>query len=100
MKVILAPLSISDLRAIGDHIALSDPVRAATFIEELFDAALDLAQMPNRFPLVEGRRDMRHRTVGKYLIFYRVDAASVDVARILHGARDYHSLLDIAPGAD
>lgn len=43
---------------------------------------------------------MRHRTVGKYLIFYRVDAASVDVARILHGARDYHSLLDIGPGAD
>jgi len=31
----------------------------------------------------------------KYLIFYRTDSNAIEVIRILHAARDYHSLFDI-----
>ena len=100
MKVILAPRAIDDLQTIGDWIARDDPVRALTFVEELFDAAQALSEMPSRFPLVVGLPGVRRRVFGKYLIFYRVHANNIDVARILHGARDYDSVLALEPSDD
>ena len=36
---------------------------------------------------------VRHRVVGNYLIFYRVDPARVAILHVLHGAMDYAGLL-------
>ena len=84
-----------DLEAIGDRIARDNPARALTFVAELRDACLWLADFPERFPLVPRyeRHQVRHRVHGNYLIFYRVAAEQVVVLHVLHGAMDYAGLL-------
>jgi plasmid stabilization system protein ParE len=84
-----------DLESIGDWIARDNPERAATFVTELLDACLGLAQFPERFPLVPRyeRHGVRHRVHGDYLIFYRVDPDKAVVLHVLHGAVDYAGLL-------
>jgi plasmid stabilization system protein ParE len=84
-----------ELEAIGDHIALDNPARALSFILELRQACLGLADFPERFPLVPGyeAEGVRHRVQGNYLIFYRAGAEAVDVLHILHGAMDYAGIL-------
>ena len=84
-----------DLENIGDRIALSDPVKAASFVREPRASCLGLGRFPKRFPLVaryEGS-GVRHRVHGNYLIFYRVADERVVVIHILHGAMDYAPLL-------
>jgi plasmid stabilization system protein ParE len=39
------------------------------------------------------RSAIRRRPFGRFLIFYRVDQGAIEVIHILHGARDYESLL-------
>jgi toxin ParE1/3/4 len=91
MKVIITPRAKSDLEAISEYIAVENPARAATFVDELVDRCLTLSEKPERFPLAErleaaGVRKLSH---GSYLIFYRVYPDRVTVSRILHAATDY-----------
>jgi len=84
-----------DLEAIGDYIALDNPIRAISFLQELRAKCLTLAEMPERFPLVpryEAQR-VRRRGHGNYLIFCRIDAEKAVVIHILHGAQDYSAIL-------
>ncbi len=84
-----------DLEAIGDFIALDDPVRALGFISELREKCLTLAELPERFPLVARfeAQAVRRRVHGNYLIFYRIEQEQVAVLHILHGAQDYSATL-------
>jgi plasmid stabilization system protein ParE len=84
-----------DLEAIGDYIALDDPVRAIGFISELREKCLTLAELPDRFPLVARfeAQGVRRRVHGNYLIFYRIEREQVIVLHILHGAQDYGATL-------
>jgi toxin ParE1/3/4 len=84
-----------DLEAIGDYIARDNPERALSFIRELRGKCLDLADFPDRHPLVPRYETLgvRHRVHGNYLIFYRADAGGVTVIHILHGAMDYAAIL-------
>ena len=84
-----------DLEAIGDYIAGDNPARALSFMLELRDACLGLAEFPERFPLVPRYQaeGVRHRVHGNYLIFYRVGGEAVDVLHILHGAMDHAEIL-------
>ncbi|WP_176943578.1 type II toxin-antitoxin system RelE/ParE family toxin [Sphingomonas sp. YR710] len=86
MKVRLTSEAWHDILAIGDHIAMDNPVRARTFMRELRSKAHDLADMPYAFPLVPRfeRYGIRRRAHGPYLIFYIVEEANVAVLRILH----------------
>jgi plasmid stabilization system protein ParE len=80
-----------DLEQIGDTIAQDNPARALSFVLELRDKCLSLADMPYGFALVPRyeRHGIRRRVHGNYLIFYRIDADRVTVVHVLHGARDY-----------
>lgn len=52
--------------------------------------------MPQRgYPLVPRyeRFGVRRRPFGRFLIFYRIGEDRIEVIHILHGARDYESLL-------
>jgi len=95
MKVIFAPAAKLDLLNIGEQIRPQNPSRAISFVDELIDHCLTLADLPRRHPLVpryeqEGIRRCAH---GNYLIFYRVRTDAVDIVHILHGAMDYESML-------
>ena len=100
MRVVFSDAAKADLTEIGDYIARDNPRRALAFVRGLRAAALQLSVMPNAFPLVPGSRHhgIRRRVIGRYLIFYRVDADRIAILRVLHGARDYERLL--FPDAD
>ncbi|HIC7210145.1 type II toxin-antitoxin system RelE/ParE family toxin [Burkholderia stabilis] len=98
MSVRLSDFAIAELEAIADFIARDNPQRAVTFVREIRDKCLGLAGMPLAFPLVPRfeRHGVRHRVYGNYQIFYRVvgdPPARIDILHILHGARDYASIL-------
>ncbi|MDT0510162.1 type II toxin-antitoxin system RelE/ParE family toxin [Novosphingobium sp. MMS21-SN21R] len=84
-----------DLEAIGDYIARDNPGRAISFLRELREQCLGLAEMPQRFPLVHRyeAEGVRQRGHGNYLIFYRVEVEKIVIIHILHGAQDYRAIL-------
>ncbi|ALM54289.1 type II toxin-antitoxin system RelE/ParE family toxin [Halomonas huangheensis] len=85
----------SDLEQLGDYIAQDNPSRALSFVLELHDKCLSLADAPLGFPLVARfeHHGIRRRPHGNYLIFYRIDAERVNVVHILHGSMEYTHLL-------
>lgn len=96
MIVVLTAEAEQDLDAIASHIARDNPPRALTFLQEIRDQCLGLATMPERFPLVPryAAHGIRKRSHGNYLIFYRAEHDRIVIVHILHGARDYLSILD------
>ena len=95
MKVSFADPAEADLEAIGSWIAEDDPIGAAAFLAQLRDRCLSLSDKPNRFPVAfhSGRNVVRKLVHRGYLIFYRVVEDRVEIVHILHGARDWASLL-------
>jgi len=94
MQVVFAHAAETDLKAIVDHIAQDNPSRALSFVLELRESCVGLAELP--FGYAVARRlsgsDIRRRVHGNYLIFYRVQDKRIEVLRILHGAMDYERL--------
>lgn len=95
MKVLITAEAERDLERIVDYIAQDNPPRALSFIEELRDKCLGLADTPLAFPLVARyeRFGVRRRVHGNYLIFYRADVSEIVILHILHGAMDYAGIL-------
>jgi plasmid stabilization system protein ParE len=95
MKVVLSRAAQADLREIAYYIARDNKIRAISFVQELQAKAQDTGRIPRAFPLVPRyeHHDIRRRPSGAYLIFYRIEDNRVAIVRILHGARDYETLL-------
>lgn len=95
MIVHLSAEAEEDLERIADYIALDNPARAISFLQELRGKCLALADMPERFPLVPRYEasGVRRRGHGNYLIFYRVESEKVVIVHVLHGAQDYSAIL-------
>ncbi|WP_417484736.1 type II toxin-antitoxin system RelE/ParE family toxin [Maricaulis salignorans] len=88
MKVEFAPLAQADLREIAGFIALDNPARADTFIDEIIDRCLALADFPEAAP----QRDdigpgIRALSFKQYLILYRAAQSKVRIERVQHGNR-------------
>lgn len=91
MKVVWAEAAENDLVEIGAYIKKDNPSRAASFIDEIIEAGEGIADMPRAFALVprlEGK-GIRKRAFGRYLILYRIEAESIHILHVAHGARDY-----------
>jgi plasmid stabilization system protein ParE len=95
MIVVISAAAEADLEGIGDWIAEDSPNRAVSFVREMRERCLSLANFPTMFPLVPRYEHMgfRRRPYGDYLIFYRVGEDVIDIVRIIHGARDYETIL-------
>lgn len=95
MIVELTAAAEADLESIGDHIARDNPARALSFVRELARSCVDLADMPEAWPVVPRyeRYGIRRRVHGRYLIFYRIGADKVTVLHILNGAMDVEAIL-------
>jgi len=93
--VTIAPLARTDLTAIGDYIAQDNPQNARDWVAKLETAIQSLSNMPMRFPARGNLRPgLRVVPLGNYLIFFRVKATTVEVVRVIHGARDIDKALD------
>ena len=83
------------MRAVARWIGIDNPSRATSFSSELRRACLTLARHPARYPVVieAGRNAVRKRVHGQYLILYRILEKEVEILRIVHGARDWATIL-------
>lgn len=85
----------SDLEGIWFYIAQDDPAAADKFIQAVVSRFSKLAALPEL-----GRRReelsprLRSFPVGRYVIFYRPMENGIEIARVLHGARDLPPLFD------
>lgn len=92
MNVQITTEAEDDLERIGDYIAQDNPRRALSFIAELRDKCIGLAEMYEAFPLVP-RYGLRRRVHGNYVIFYKVETDRIVVIHVLNGAMDYSAIL-------
>lgn len=87
----------ADLLSIVDYIAEDSP-RAADKILDRFEKAigrLELSPFAGKAPNDDGLRKRNYRMliVGKYLVFYKIKETTIEIQRIIHGARDYKHFL-------
>jgi toxin ParE1/3/4 len=83
-----------DLREIGDYLGQ----RSEAAAEKVLTTILDRARLHANLPLMGRLRDelsagLRSFVVAPYVIFYRPIADTIEVLRILHGARDIESIM-------
>jgi toxin ParE1/3/4 len=78
-----------DYGQIWDHVAAANPAAADELLRQ-FDAAIALlSDHPRAGPLrPELRPRLRSYPVGNYLIFYYPIRGGIELARVIHGARD------------
>jgi toxin ParE1/3/4 len=95
MKVLITAEAEADLEAIGDHIALDNPARALSFVRELYQLCLGIAEMPQAWAVVPRfeHHGIRRRVHGRYLIFYQISAGHITILHILNGAMDVEAIL-------
>jgi toxin ParE1/3/4 len=95
-RVSLSPAAREDLIAIWEFIA-RDNLGAATRVVDEFQQAFDqLTQMPEMGHRLEdlAPEPFRFWTVRAYVTVYRPRDGGIEVARIIHGARDLPSVLN------
>jgi len=97
-RAIFAPLAERDLDEILVYIAERNAAAALQLVRKLRRKCDDLAEFPHMGrarPEFRGG-DLRSFPVGNYLIFYRPVETGIEVARVLHGARDLESILNVS----
>lgn len=91
------PLAERDLFGILDFIARDRPHGVQAFIDRLDRAIGRLARFPRSGPRPNGSRlrrlGYRMLVVDNYLVFYVILGRTVQIRRVLHGARRYEFLL-------
>lgn len=90
----ILPTAISDIRSVSRHIAQDNPRAAKLWALAIKEKCRRIGRAPGigtARPEVDPA--LRLFPVGKYLIFYRHTGPDVEIIRVLHGARDWHSLL-------
>jgi toxin ParE1/3/4 len=93
MRVRFSPAAEADLVEIKSFIARDKPLAAARLLRSIRGR---ISETIARFPELGQSCDdlipgLRRFPIGNYVIFYRV-TDRVEIARILHGARDIESL--------
>ena len=90
----LSHLADGDLDSIRDYIRADNPAAADGMVERIFETLELLASNPE---MGQRRDDLRERlrafTVRPYAILYYPSADGIHVARIVHGARDFPTML-------
>lgn len=82
-----------DLDGLWDYIAQDNVDAADRFIELLYDKFALLASNPRiGRPCDDLRPGLFRFPVGNYVIFYRVAPRHIEIARIVHGARNIQAL--------
>jgi toxin ParE1/3/4 len=94
MKIRRLPSAIRDLDDIWFHIALDDEAAATRLVDRITRSVARLGDYPLRGPpRPDIAPDAHSLTVGNYLVLYRLGEDSVDIVRVLHGAREITGLL-------
>ena len=83
----------NDLIEIFDYIKQDKPTAAATYLERFDESILQLASNPfiGMVPKDGRLKKLGYRilVVDKYLVFYIIKSKTVQIRRVIHGARQY-----------
>lgn len=99
LRINRAARAIADVADIWDFIS-DDSIVAADRVLDRLDSALDiLADMPMMGrPRPDLGNGLRSLAVGYYIIYYVPTDSTVEIVRVLHGARDVEALFRDNPG--
>ena len=87
-------LAEEDLIDIWRTIAEDDPDAADRILDRIDIACLHLTEHPHMGPArPDLRPGLRYRPVGNYLVLYRVLADTLEIVRVIHGARHLPDLI-------
>jgi toxin ParE1/3/4 len=93
-RLVFTPLAETDLLGILEYIAEHHPLTAMKVVERIRDICGKLRQFPEMGqPRPEFAGSLRSFPIQRWVIFYRVAGDTVEVHRVLDGARDLDSLL-------
>ena len=102
LDIDVKPRALADVDLIVAHIAADNPAAASRFYSAVASTWQRLADSPQlgerkRFKSVELEGVRIWRVVGfhNYVVVYRPLDNRIEVLRVLHGARDWESLVDI-----
>ncbi len=91
------PTAENDLDDIFDYIMMDNPSAAVSMLEKFNRSISQLAFNPELgvAPKDDRLKKLGYRMliIGKYLVFYVVKANTVQIRKIIHGARQYSFLL-------
>jgi toxin ParE1/3/4 len=91
----ITPRATLDLIEIWNYIADDSLQNADRFIDELDDTIQKLSRHPE---MGRKREELAHQMRSfpyqRYVIFYKEDSHSVEIVRVLHGARDADSAFE------
>ena len=91
----IGPRAYEDLIEIWSYIADDSVTNADAFIDRLYETMESLGRNPGagrqRQELAPGIQSF---PFGRYLIFYRALTNSVEIVRVLHGARDVENIFE------
>jgi toxin ParE1/3/4 len=83
-----------DVLDIWQYIAADNPDAADRIIDQFTATYGSLARSPRiGMDLSRLRSGLRAYPVGKYVIFFRPTEGGIEIYRVMHGARDWQSLL-------
>ena len=100
-RLFYSPQAQLDLEEVYDYFAneLGDSDKGRVLVSDILVAAGEIPLHASRYPLVGPlpftNDAYRFKTVGNYLIFFRVVDDAVYVDRILYKRRDFSSLLGL-----
>lgn len=94
VKYTLTRIAETDSDEILDHISSGNSEASLAFYERLLELFRMLAENPNLGRLRGETYDrLRSFPFGNYIIFYRIWAGEVAIARVVHGSRDLDELI-------
>jgi toxin ParE1/3/4 len=93
-RLVFTPLAEADLNEILDYIAEHRPLTAVAVVERIREKCRLIASQPmigQRRPEYPG--DYRSSPIERWVVFYRIVGDTVEVHRIVDGARDLDTLM-------
>ncbi len=97
LKIRYLKTAETDLEEIFDYIAKDNPTAAISLLEKFDESIAQLAFNPGLGVVPKDNRlkklGYRILIVGKYLVFYVVKPRTVQIRRVIHGARQFSFLL-------
>jgi toxin ParE1/3/4 len=92
-KIVYSPQARADLKEIWFYISEDNVEAADRFILRILEKCSLLAESPEMGRARDDIEDgVRSFPVGDYVILYRIDNSSIEIARVFHGKRDYQNL--------
>jgi toxin ParE1/3/4 len=93
-EVVLDRAAKADLIEIWQYIAQDNPQAADRMLDRISDGFHLLAKFPHGGTArPELGQNLRCYSVGSYVIYFRPAKEGVEIARVLHGARDVDTIL-------